>query len=139
MLFRMLAVVVFGLWVAAPVPVNAAASEALSVGVFSTGKWYFCSDQRIAENIALTYVAEGGDAAMTLFNQNALVCEVSLGPTRLYVHGTVWLHEMGKNDGKMKVVLMTEWNGHRPSRSYYVLTQRTVVAARTAQRYPVSF
>lgn len=119
-------------------PAKTAAPDSLAVGVFSTGRWYACSDQKIAENIAETFVVQGGDAAMTLFNQNGLVCEVSIAPARLYVHGTVWLREMEENGG-MKVVLMTEWNDDLPSKPYYVLTQRTVISARTAQLFPYSF
>src|SRR3979409_1665792 len=85
-----------------------AESDDLSIGVFSTGVWYACSDQKIAENIAQTFVARGWDAAIALFNQNALVCDVSRGPTKLYVHSVVWYREVHGDGSKMKVVLMSE-------------------------------
>src|SRR5436305_11687332 len=101
-----------------------AASDDLSVGGFSTGMWYSCSDQKVAENIAQTFVVKGWDAAMNLFNHNSLVCDVSIGPTKLYVHSVVWYREMHGDGAKMKVVLMSEWKDNQPSKHYYVLTLR---------------
>lgn len=127
---HLLAVLAF--WVSLCAPAKAAPDD-LSVGLFSTGIWYACSDQKVAENIAQTFVTRGGDAAITLFNQNALVCEIFLGPTRLYVHSVVWSHEWQEDNERMKVVLMSEWKENRPYKDYYVLTLRTVIHSGIAE------
>lgn len=127
---RLLAVL--AMWVTLCAPAKAA-SDDLSIGLFSTAIWYACSDQRVAENIAQTFVTRGGAAAITLFNQNALLCDITMGPTKLYVHSVVWSREMDEGEERMKVVLMSEWNENRLYKHYYVLTQRTVLGSGVAE------
>lgn len=106
-------------------PAQGAQDDELSIGVFSTSKWYACSDRQVAVNIAQTFVTQGGDAAISLFHQNALLCDLS-APTELYVQTVVWHREMRGDDGKMKVVLMWQWKDGRPLNAFYVLTLRPV-------------
>jgi len=103
-----------------------AEDEELAIGLFSTAKWYACSDRRVAENIAQTFVTSGGDAALTLFYQNALLCDLSPVATKLYVQMVVWQREMQAGGERMKVVLMWEWKDGKPQRPHYVLTLRQV-------------
>ena len=121
---RLLAIV--ALCISLCAPAKGAEDDDLYVGMFSTAMWYACSDQKVAENIAQTFVTSGGNAAMSLFNQNALLCELFPVPTRLYVQTVVWHRTMRDDKEKMKVVLMWEWQDGRPSRSFYVLTLRAV-------------
>lgn len=111
-----------------------AQDDGLAIGVFSTAKWYACSDRRVAENIAETFVTSGGDAALTLFHQNALLCDLSPVATRLYVQMVVWHREMYAGGERMKVVLMWEWKDGKPRRSHYVLTLREVNGSGIAER-----
>ncbi|MBC8037371.1 MAG: hypothetical protein H7X89_09150 [Rhizobiales bacterium] len=121
---QLLAVIV--LCVSLCAPAEGASDDELYIGVFSTGQWYACSDRQVAENIAETFVTRGGEAALSLFHQNALLCDLSPTPTKLYVQTVVWHREMNGDTGNMKVVLMWEWQDGKPQRSYYVLTLRPV-------------
>lgn len=120
---HVLAVIVLCVSLCSPVR---AQDEELTIGVFSTAIWYACSDRQVAENIAQTFVTNGGNAAMTLFYQNGLLCDQSIVPTELYVQTVVWHREMRRDTGRMKVVLMRQWKDGRPQGSLYVLTLRPV-------------
>src|SRR4051794_7492003 len=89
---------VIALWGFLGAPVKAGQDDELSIGVFSTGKWYACSDQNVAENIALTFATRGGDAALRLFNQNALLCDLMPMPIKLYVETVAWQRQMQDNE-----------------------------------------
>ncbi len=128
---RLLAVIALCVSLYAPAK---AQDEELAIGVFSTAIWYACSDRRVAENIAYTFVTSGGDAAMTLFYQNALLCDLFPVPTKLYVQMVVWQREMYVGGERMKVVLMWEWKDGKPQRSHYVLTLREVNGSGIAER-----
>ena len=121
---QLLAVIAFCAFLNAPA--KAGQDDELSIGLFSTGIWYACSDQKVAENIALTFVTRGGDAAIGLFHQNALLCDLTPGPAKLYVETVVWQREMQRGGDLMKVVLMSEWKDGKPDKTLYVLTLRPV-------------
>lgn len=128
---QLLAVIVLCMFLCAPA--KAAQDEHLAIGVFSTGMWYACSDRRVAENIAQTFVTEGGDAALSLFHQNALLCDLSPTPIKLYVQTVVWHREMQGIRARMKVVLMSEWKDGKPGNTFYVLTLRVVAGSGIAE------
>ncbi len=115
-------------------PAQGASDDELYIGVFSTGQWYACSDRQVAENIADTFVTRGGEAALSLFHQNALLCDLSPAPAKLYVQTVVWHREMNGDDGRMKVVLMWQWKDGRREKEFYVLTLRPVNGSGIVER-----
>lgn len=101
----------------------------LSIGEFVVANWFACTNQKVAENIAQTFVLRGPGAAQSLFNLNSLICWQFEAPKKLYVNSVVWHREM--HDGSfMKVVLMTEWVNDTPNGViYYVLTLNPVIGS----------